>query len=86
VGEARTESELLVDQVADGVEVLDGNRRDRRAALAVEVLVLMASGEDVEACPVSEMDVASDAEALEEFEVSVDGGRVDRELTGELLR
>jgi len=86
VREAGIEAELRFDQLADGVEVLDGHRRHGRALLAVEVLARLASGEDVEPGAVGEMDVANDAEALEQLEVAIDRGRVDRELARELVR
>ena len=86
VREACLEAELLFDQVADRVEVLDRHRGEGGAALAVEVLGLPASGEYVEACSVCEVDVTDDAEALEDLEVSVDRGDVDREFARELLR
>ena len=47
VGKAGVEAELLVDQVADGVEIVERDRCHCRAPLAVEVFVLRVAGEEV---------------------------------------
>lgn len=85
VGEACVEPEPPFDLFADRVEGLDGDRRDLGAAFAVEVFELLAADQHIESWSVAEVDVANEAVTLEQLEVAVDRGRVNRELARELL-
>jgi hypothetical protein len=85
VSEARFVTEPSFDLLADGVEVLDGDRCDLLAAFAIEVFELLAADQHVESGSVAEMDVANEAVTLEQLKVAVDRGGVDREFARELL-
>lgn len=78
VGEARFIAELLFDLLANGVEILHGDGRDLLAVFAVEVFELLAAGQHVESGSVAEMDVANEAVTLEQLEVAIDRGGVNR--------
>ena len=72
VGEVRLVAELFPNGVAHRVESFWRDRGHLCAALAVEVLDLVAAEQRVEPGSVTEMDVTHDAKALERFEVAVD--------------
>lgn len=84
VREACFVAEALFDLVADLVKVLDRDRCDFAALLAVEVFEFLAAGEHPHPSAVAEVDVTHEAVALEQLEVSVNGRRVDGELPCEL--
>src|SRR5450759_624999 len=75
MGEAGLEAELLAHLGANRVELLACDRADGVAGLADEVLVL-GSGERVEARPVAEVDVSDEPDLLQRLQVAIDRGEI----------
>lgn len=78
VREACLVAEALPDLFADGIEIVHRNGSDRPALLAIEVFMLLAPDQHVEPRAVAEVDMAHETVALEELEVSVNRGGVER--------
>ena len=82
VGEARPVADRVEHGLAHAVQRRRRQRRGLAAALAQDELARAAGGL-VEPGPVAEVDVADEAEALEDLEVAI--GRGDVAVAGELL-
>jgi hypothetical protein len=75
VGEAHLVTKPPPDVVAHRIEQLGADGSSGAAARAADVLLLAVPDERVQAGPVSKVDVAQQAVALERLEVPIDGGR-----------
>jgi hypothetical protein len=75
VAEARPESRRGLDCPAHAVQVLRRYGAVRSAALAHEVLALPPR-QHIAPCPVPEMDVLNEAEALQRLEIAVHGSEI----------
>jgi len=83
--EARLEAVTISDAFADGIQLLDGQRPDGSATIAVQVLALAPSEQRIQPRAVAEMDVAHEAVALQGLEVAMDGGGVEVRPAGDVL-
>ncbi len=75
MGEASLEAEAIEHLRADPVKLRLGNGANGVAGLADQVLVLR-SGERVQARPVAEMNVADEPYFLQRLEVAIDRGQI----------
>ncbi len=78
VDEAGSVAELVLDQLAHGVELLSWHRSVVGTTLAGEVLPLTAHGQRVQPRAVAEMNVANHADVLERLQVSIHRADVRR--------
>jgi hypothetical protein len=75
----------LPDALANGIQLLGRQNPDGSATIAVQVLALAAAEQPIQPGPVTEMNVAHQAVALQRLEIAMHGSHVQARAARDVL-